>query len=48
MVTLDEVIKESAIKGRSVDTKGTGASGIADKIIERFVVEAKCSMNTPN
>jgi len=37
--------KESAIKGRSVDTK---AGGIADKIVEGFVVEVKCTMNTGN
>jgi len=48
MVMLDQVFKESAIKGRSVDTKGTRTSGIADKIAEGFVVEVKCTMNTEN
>ena len=43
MVRLDQVIKEFAINGRSVDTEGTRASGITKEIVERFVVEAECS-----
>jgi len=41
---LDQVFKEFAIN----DTKGTRASGIADKIIERCVVETQFTMNTEN
>ena len=48
MVTLDEVIKEFAINGRGVDTEGARANRIAEEIVERFVIEAKCSMSTPN
>ena len=48
MVTLNQVIKEFARNGRSVDTEGTRASGIAEEIVERFVVEANCSMNIIN
>ena len=48
MVTLNQVIKEFAINSRSVDTEGTRASGIAEEIVERFVVEAKRSMNIIN
>jgi len=47
-VTLNQVIKEFAINGRSVDTEGTRTSGIAEEIVERFVIETKCSMNTIN
>jgi len=48
MVILNQVIKVFAIKCRSGDTEGARASGIAEEIVEGFVVEAKCSMNTPN
>jgi len=48
MVTLDEVIKEFAISGRSVDTEGSRANRIPEEIVERFVIETKCSMKTPN
>jgi len=48
MMTLNQVIKVFAINGRSVDTEGTRASGIAEEIVERFVVEAKRSMNIIN
>jgi len=48
MVRLDQVIKEFAINGRSVDTEGTRASGITKEIVERFVVEAERSMNIIN
>ena len=48
MVTLNEVIKVFAINGRGADTEGTRSSGVAEEIIERFVVEAKCSMDAPN
>jgi len=40
------MIKESAINGRGVDTEGTRTSGIMKEIIERFVIERKCSMNS--
>jgi len=46
MVILDELINDLAINGRGCDTEGTRASGIADEIAERFVVEAQRSMNT--
>jgi len=46
MVILNELIKEFAMKGRGPDTEGTRASGITEKIVEGFVVEAQCSMNT--
>jgi len=39
------VIKEFAINGRGVDTEGTRANRITKEIVERFVVEAECSMN---
>jgi len=42
------VIKVFGIKGRDLDTEGTGTSGIAEEIIERFVVETICSMHTEN
>ena len=45
---MDEVIKEFAISGRGVDTEDTRANRIREEIVERFVIEAKCSMNTPN
>jgi len=48
MVTLNQVIKVFAINGRSVDTEGTRTSGIAEEIVERFVIEMKCSMNPLN
>jgi len=31
MVILDQVFKESAIKGRSIDTEGTRTSGVAEE-----------------
>jgi len=46
MVTLNQAIKEFAINGRDIDTEGTRASGIMEEIIERFVIERKCSMNS--
>jgi len=46
MVTLNQAIKEFAINGRGIDTEGTRASGIMEEIIERFVIERKCSMNS--
>jgi len=48
MVTLNQVIKEFAINSRSVDAEGTRASGIAEEIVERFVIETKSSMNIIN
>ena len=48
MVILNELINDFAINGRSCDTEGTRASRIADEITERFVIEAKCSMNIIN
>jgi len=42
------MIKVFAINGRSVDTEGTRASGIAEEIVERFVIETKSSMNIIN
>jgi len=48
MVILNRVVKEFDNKGRGGDTKGTRASGIAEEIVERFVVEAQESMNIPN
>ena len=48
MVALNQVIKESVIKGRSVDTEGTRVNGIAEEIIERCVVETQFTMNTEN
>jgi len=48
MVILNEVIKQFAIRGRGANTESTRASGIAEEIVERFVVEAECSMNTIN
>jgi len=45
MVTFNQVVKESPISGRSVDTEGTRASRIAEEIVEGFVIERKCSMN---
>ena len=46
MVTFNQMIKEFAINGRSVDTEGSRASGIIEEIVERFVIERKCSMNS--
>jgi len=40
------MIKKFAINGRGGDTEGTRASGIAEEIVEGFVIEAKRSMNT--
>jgi len=48
MVALNQVIKESVIKGRSVDTEGTRVNGIAEEIIERCVVETQFTMSTEN
>jgi len=45
MVVLNELINDFAIDGRGSDTEGTRASGIAEEIVEGFVVEAKYSMN---
>jgi len=46
MVILNELIKEFAMKSRGPDREGTRASGIAEEIVEGFVVEAQRSMNT--
>jgi len=46
MVTFNQASKEFAIDGRGVDTEGTRASRIMEEIIERFVIERKCSMNS--
>jgi len=46
MVILNELIKEFAMKGRGLNTEGTRASGMAEEIVEGFVVEAQRSMNT--
>ena len=48
MLTSNQVIKVFAINSRGVDTEGTRASGIAEEIVERFVVEANCSVNSIN
>jgi len=40
------MIKEFAINGRGVDTEGTRPSGIMEEIVERFVIERKCSINS--
>ena len=48
MVILNQAIKVFAMKCRGGDTEGTRTSRIAEEIIERFVIETKCSMNTPN
>ena len=48
MVTLNQVIKVFVINGKSVDAEGTRASGITKEIVERFVIETKCSMNIIN
>jgi len=48
MVTLNQVIKVFAINSRGGDTEGTRASGITKEIVERFVIETKCSMNLKN
>jgi len=42
------MIEEYTIKGRSVDAEDTRAGGIADKIVEGFVIEMQCTMNTQN
>ena len=41
MVIFNQAIKEFAINSRGVDTEGTRASGIAEEIVERFVMEIK-------
>jgi len=46
MVTFNQASKEFAIDGRGVDTEGTRASGIMEEIVERFMIERKCSMNS--
>jgi len=48
MVSSNQAIIVFGIKGRGLDTEGTGTSGIAEEIIERFVVETKCSLHTVN
>ena len=48
MVTLNQVIKVFAINVRGIDTEGTRVSGITKEIVERFVIETKCSMNIIN
>jgi len=48
MVSLNQLIKDFGIKGRGIDTEGTRASRIMEEIVEGFVVETKCSMNTGN
>jgi len=41
----EHMIEEYTIKGRSVDAEDTRAGGIADKIVEGFVIEMQCTMN---
>jgi len=41
MVTLNQVIKVFVINVRGADAEGTRASGVAEEIIERFVMEIK-------
>jgi len=48
MMTLNELINDFTINGGGGDTEGTRTSGIAEEIVERFVVEAKYSMNVQN
>jgi len=39
MVIFNQAIKEFAINVRGVDTEGTRASGVAEEIVERLVME---------
>jgi len=45
MMTLNQMVKEFVINGRGGDTEDTRAKGITEEIVERFMVEADCSMN---
>ena len=39
---------DRGIKGSSVDTEDTRASGIAEEIVKGVVIEMQCTMNTQN
>jgi len=45
MMIFNQMVKEFVINSRGSNTEDTRVKGITEEIIERFMVEADCSMN---